>query len=99
MSAARCWSALSSPSGSFPARISIDHGAKMDLATLKNALVDRGGNINLIAPTPQDKYGPDKEIKIPEMNVTGFLVEADKVDPADIVATTGIGIGATIRTG
>ncbi|MGE0630087.1 MAG: molybdopterin-dependent oxidoreductase, partial [Hyphomicrobiaceae bacterium] len=32
--------------------VSIDHGAKMDLASLKNELVDRGGNINLIAPTP-----------------------------------------------
>ncbi len=78
--------------------ISIDHGAKMDLASLKNALVDRGGNINLIAPTPQDKYGT-AEIKIPEMNVSGFLVQAEKVDPADIVASTGIGIGATLRTG
>lgn len=80
-----------------PGAISIDHGAKMDLASLNNALVDRGGCINLIAPTPEEKYGAGKEIKVPEMNVSGFLVEAEKVDPADIIPGTGIGSGATVR--
>ena len=79
-----------------PGAISIDHGAKIDLATLKNELIDRGGCINLIAPAPTEKYGPGKEIKIPEMNVTGFLVEAGKIDVSEIVASTGIGQGATV---
>jgi len=78
-----------------PGALSIDHGAKMDLASLNNALVDRGGCINLIAPTPQDKYGKGAEIRIPEMNVSGFLVEAIKVDPADIIPATGSVHGAT----
>ena len=75
--------------------ISIDHGAKMDLASLNNALVDRGGCINLIAPTPEEKYGKGKEVNVPEMNVSGFLVEIEKIDPRDISASTGIGYGAT----
>ncbi|MGE3644561.1 MAG: molybdopterin-dependent oxidoreductase [Beijerinckiaceae bacterium] len=76
--------------------ISVDHGAKMDLASLKNALVDRGGCINLIAPSPKEKYPEGGEIKVPEMNVSGFLAEIEKVDPNDIVASTGIGFGATV---
>ena len=95
-SAAPYWSAPSSRNGSFRARSSIDHGAKIDLATLKNELIDRGGCINLIAPAPTEKYGPGKEIKIPEMNVTGFLVEAGKIDVSEIVASTGIGQGSTV---
>ncbi|MBT5837772.1 MAG: molybdopterin-dependent oxidoreductase, partial [Rhodospirillaceae bacterium] len=51
--------------------VSVDHGAKMDLATLHNRLVDRGGCINLIAPSPKEKYGEGEEIKVPEMNVSG----------------------------
>jgi len=78
-----------------PGALSIDHGAKMDLALLNNRMVDRGGCINLIAPSPQEKYGPGKEISVPEMNVSGFLVEAVRIDPADIVAGTGLGRGAT----
>jgi anaerobic selenocysteine-containing dehydrogenase len=79
-----------------PGALSIDHGAKIDLATLKNELIDRGGCINLIAPAPTEKYGPGKEIKIPEMNVTGFLVEAGKIDVSEIVPSTGIGQGSTV---
>lgn len=78
--------------------VSIDHGAKMDLASLNNEPVDRGGCINLIAPTPQDKYGAGAEIKVPEMNVSGFLVEAVKIDPQNIIASTGIGRGASVST-
>ncbi|MEC8087368.1 MAG: molybdopterin dinucleotide binding domain-containing protein, partial [Pseudomonadota bacterium] len=66
-----------------PGAVSIDHGAKMDIISLRNEEVDRGGCINLISPTPQEKYG-DGEIKIPEMNVTGFLVEVEKIDPTEI---------------
>jgi trimethylamine-N-oxide reductase (cytochrome c) len=79
-----------------PGALSIDHGAKIDLAMLNNTLIDRGGCINLITPTPQEKYGAGAEIKVPEMNVSGFLVQAAKIDPSDIVASTGIGHGATV---
>ena len=79
-----------------PGALSIDHGAKMDLATLHNRRIDRGGCINLIAPTPPEKYGAGKEIKIPEMNVSGYLAQIEKVDASDIVANTGLGDGATV---
>ena len=82
-----------------PGAISVDHGAKMDLATLHNRLVDRGGCINLIAPSPREKYGEGAEIKVPEMNVSGYLAEIVNVDPAEIVASTGIGEGATVSHG
>jgi len=77
--------------------VSIDHGAKMDLALLNNRLVDRGGNINLIAPTPMEKYGTGKEIKIPEMNVSGYLVQVEKVEPIDITARSGLGENVTVQ--
>ena len=80
-----------------PGALSIDHGAKIDLAMLNNTLIDRGGCINLIAPTPQEKYGAGAEIAIPEMNVSGFLVEAAKINASDIVASTGIGHGSTVQ--
>lgn len=76
--------------------VSIDHGAKIDLVMLKNQIVDRGGCINLIAPAPTEKYGIGKHITIPEMNVSGFLVEVEKVDPDDIVPSTGIGYGVRV---
>ena len=38
-----------------PGALSIDHGAKIDLVTLKNKLIDRGGCINLIAPVADGK--------------------------------------------
>ncbi len=79
-----------------PGAVSVDHGAKMDLATLHNRQVDRGGCINLIAPTPPEKYGAGKEIKIPEMNVSGYLAQITKVDASDIQPGTGIGDGATV---
>ena len=79
-----------------PGALSIDHGAKIDLVTLKDKLIDRGGCINLIAPSPLEKYGVGEEIKIPEMNVSGFLVEAAKIDVAEIVASSGLGHGSTV---
>jgi trimethylamine-N-oxide reductase (cytochrome c) len=79
-----------------PGALSIDHGAKMDLATLKGKLVDRGGCINLIAPSPLEKYGAGQEIKIPEMNVSGFLAQAARIDVSEIVASTGLGHGSTV---
>jgi len=79
-----------------PGALSIDHGAKMDLATLKGKLIDRGGCINLIVPSPLEKYGVGKEIKIPEMNVSGFLAQAVKIDVSEIAASTGLGHGSTV---
>jgi anaerobic selenocysteine-containing dehydrogenase len=77
--------------------VSIDHGAKMDLASLKNVQADRGGCINLIAPSPKEKYPKDAEINVPEMNVSGFLVQIEKVDPKDIIPGTGLGDGASVQ--
>ena len=74
-------------------RLSIDHGAKIDIATLNNKLIDRGGCINLIAPAPQEKYGVGREIAIPEMNVTGFLAEVAKID------VTGRSVAGLTATG
>ena len=79
-----------------PSALSIDHGAKIDLAMLNNQAIDRGGCINLIAPSPRDKYEAGAEISIPEMNVSGFLAEAAKINASDIVAGTGLGHGATV---
>ena len=67
-----------------PGALSIDHGAKIDFALLDNRKVDRGGCINLIAPTVQEKYEKGTEIEIPEMNISGFLVELEKIDPTKI---------------
>ena len=80
-----------------PGALSIDHGANIDTATLRNKLIDRGGCINLIAPSPTEKYGVGKEISIPEMNVSGFLVQVDKIDPAEIVASAGIDRGSALQ--
>ncbi len=79
-----------------PGALSIDHGAKIDVVVLKDKLIDRGGCINLIAPSPLEKYGVGEEIKIPEMNVSGFLAQAAKIDVAEIVASTGVGHGSTV---
>ena len=67
-----------------PGALSIDHGAKIDIVMLNNKLVDRGGCINLIAPAVSEKYGVGAEVKIPEMNITGFLAEIAIVDPSAI---------------
>lgn len=79
-----------------PGALSIDHGAKIDLVTLRNQLVDRGGCINLIAPALFEKYDAGAEIKIPEMNVSGFLVDVAKIDASEIVPGTGIDHGTPI---
>jgi anaerobic selenocysteine-containing dehydrogenase len=69
-----------------PGSLSIDHGAKIDVARFNNQRVDRGGCINLIAPPPRDKYKAGGEISVPEMTVSGFLAEAAKIDTTLIVA-------------
>lgn len=58
-----------------------EHGSKMDLYTINGELIDRGGNINFISPSPKEKYGNNSEIGIPEMTVSGFLVDVEKVEP------------------
>jgi anaerobic selenocysteine-containing dehydrogenase len=73
-----------------PGGLSIDHGAKIDFVLLDNRKVDRGGCINLIAPSVQEKYEKGAEIAIPEMNISGFLVELEKIDPTRI--EQGIGV-------
>jgi anaerobic selenocysteine-containing dehydrogenase len=74
-----------------PGALGIEHGAKIDAALLNNEQVDRGGCINLISPSPQEKYRAGAEIKIPEMNVNGFLVETVKIDVSSITPLTGAG--------
>ncbi len=79
-----------------PGALGIEHGAKIDLAALKGKPVDRGGCINLIAPSPAEKYGTGAKIKIPEMNVTGYLAEVAKINVSDIVAGTDARHGPTV---
>lgn len=77
--------------------LSVDHGAIIDRALLNNKLVDRGGCINLISPSLTDKYGAGNEIKIPEMNISGFLADVVKVNPDHIKANPGIDRGAELQ--
>ena len=73
-----------------PGALSIDHGAKIDFGLLDNRKIDRGGCINLIAPTVQEKYKKGAEIEVPEMNISGFLVDAEKIDPLRIEPGAGV---------
>jgi hypothetical protein len=59
----------------------------MDLLTINGKTIDRGGNINLITPSPTEKYKVGDEIKIPEMIVTGYLVDIKKVDINELLAS------------
>ena len=68
-----------------PGTIYFEHGARMDLYLVNGQLIDRGGNINLISPIPSEKYKPGEDIKIPEMNVSGFLADIRKVDPMELL--------------
>jgi len=79
-----------------PGALGIEHGAKIDLATLKGKPVDRGGCINLIAPASTEKYAAGGEIKIPEMNVTGYLAQAAAIDVSEIVASAGMSRGSPV---
>lgn len=69
-----------------PGSIVVEHGSRIDLATINDARVDRGGSINLIAPSPRDKYGPgqDRKIEVPEMNVSGFFVRARALSHSEL---------------
>ena len=67
-----------------PGTIYTEHGSRIDLIEMDNDVVDRGGCINLITPSPIEKYGKGETIKIPEMNVSGFLADIKKVDVDEI---------------
>ncbi|MBI4272121.1 MAG: molybdopterin-dependent oxidoreductase [Candidatus Rokubacteria bacterium] len=73
-----------------PGALGIEHGAKIDPVMLEGQLVDRGGSINLIAPSPGEKCGIGEEIKVPEMNVSAFLAQATKVAAAEIAKITAV---------
>lgn len=64
-----------------------EHGARMDLYQYGQEVLDRGGNINFITPSPNEKYESKGEVKIPEMNVSGFLVEVEKIDPSEFFSS------------
>jgi anaerobic selenocysteine-containing dehydrogenase len=73
-----------------PGAVLVEHGAKLDLVRLEDRVVDRGGCINLIAPSPAEKYASRESIKIPEMNVSGFLVEVARMEPAELASLTDV---------
>lgn len=64
--------------------LGVEHGAKIDLVRLNDEIADRGGCINLISPAATEKYPVGGEVKIPEMNVSGFRADAAKIDLSDI---------------
>lgn len=57
----------------------VEHGARLDIVEVDGQPVDRGGCINLIAPSTQDKYPRGEVISVPEMNVSGFRVQAERL--------------------
>lgn len=67
-----------------PGAVVIAHGSGLDLLSLEDR-VDRGGCVNLICPTPAEKYKPGEVIEIPEMVVSGFLVNIRKLKMDDLV--------------
>ncbi len=73
-----------------PGALYAEHGSKMDLYTRDGDIMDRGGNINFITPSPKEKYRPQGEITIPEMNVSGFLVEVERVDTVEFFNKGGV---------
>lgn len=67
-----------------PGTIYTEHGSRIDFTEIDNDVVDRGGCINLITPSPIEKYDKGETIKIPEMNVSGFLADIKKVNVDEI---------------
>lgn len=67
-----------------------EHGAKMDVYRTDSMVIDRGGNINFISPSPRQKYSPSEKIGIPEMNVSGFLADIRKVNPSELLSGAGV---------
>jgi len=62
-----------------PGALQIAHGSRLDLISIE-AKIDRGGCINLICPSPREKYKEGTPVKVPEMAVSGFLADIKKVD-------------------
>lgn len=62
----------------------IDHGSRIDLVSLEEK-IDRGGSTNLICPSPVEKYKPGEVVNIPEMSVTGYLVNIEKIDVSELM--------------
>jgi hypothetical protein len=69
-----------------PGALCIEHGARIDLAIMNGSLIDRGGCINLIAPSPSEKYKVEGIVKIPEMNVSGFLADIRRVELSELAS-------------
>jgi len=69
--------------------VCVEHGAKMDPVVMNETVVDRGGCINLISPSVSEKHAEGGQVSVPEMNVSAFLVEVEKVDPSSIAADPG----------
>ncbi|MEM2273157.1 MAG: molybdopterin-dependent oxidoreductase [Candidatus Bathyarchaeia archaeon] len=66
-----------------PGALLIQHGSHLDIISLEDK-VDRGGAINLICPSPYEKYKAGEPVRIPEMVVTGFLADIRKVDRSEL---------------
>jgi anaerobic selenocysteine-containing dehydrogenase len=62
-----------------PGTVYMDHGAAQDPISLEDR-IDRGGCINLIVPPTHENRKPGMEVRVPEMCVSGFLVEVEKAD-------------------
>lgn len=67
-----------------PGAIQIAHGSRMDPISVE-AKIDRGGSVNLICPLPSEKYKSGEPVRIPEMVVSGFLVDIAKVRFEDLI--------------
>ena len=72
-----------------PGSVCVEHGAKMDPVIMNENVVDRGGCINLISPSASERHAEGEQVSIPEMNVSAFLVEVERVDPTSIQADPG----------
>ncbi|MEM2104028.1 MAG: molybdopterin-dependent oxidoreductase [Candidatus Bathyarchaeia archaeon] len=62
-----------------PGVLQIAHGSRLDLISIETK-IDRGGCINLICPSPREKYEKGAVVKVPEMAVSSFLVDVKKAD-------------------
>ena len=67
-----------------PGAVLIEHGSRVDLISIEDRL-DRGGAVDLIAPSSAEKYKPGEEIRIPEQICSGFHVAIKKVDVNELM--------------
>ena len=85
-----------------PGALSIDHGAKIDLVRLNGQARRQRRMHQPDYADAERKVRERRGDKDPEMNVSGFLVEAVKINASDIVASSRHGpridqIGLTLR--